>query len=156
VLQTRSRQEKVVAQDLAAMGIAHFLPLAKETRYHGRKKVVVAEPLFPSYVFLHGQLDDVYRVDRTKRIARIIEVKDQQKLTVELRNIRLALARGANLDPFPFLKEGVPVVVKAGPFEGLKGLIEHRWALNRLVLQVDLLGRGSSLEIDGSLLEVLA
>jgi transcription termination/antitermination protein NusG len=155
VLHTRSRQEKVVASDLDAMGIAHFLPLVKQVRYHGRRKVRVSEPLFPGYVFLRGSLEDVYRIDRTRRVATIIRVRDQQKLRWELRNIHLALLKDVPLDPFPYLKEGVRVVVRAGPLEGVEGLIRHRWASDRLILQVDLLGRAVSLEIDGSLLEVL-
>jgi transcription antitermination factor NusG len=155
VLHTRSRQEKVIATDLDAMSIAYFLPLVKHLRHHGRRKVTVEEPLFPGYVFLRGSLEEVYRIDRTRRIASIIRVNDQEKLLRELCNIALALSHNTPLDPFPFLKEGVRVVVRSGPLQGLEGLIQHRWASGRLILQVDMLGRAVSLEIDGSLLEVL-
>ena len=154
VLHTRSRQEKIVAADLNAMQIAHYLPLVKRPQRYGRRKVVLEEPLFPSYVFVRGSLDDVYRIDRTRRVSRIIPVVDQAKLCWELRNISMALAHETVLDPYPMLKEGVHVFVKSGPFQGLEGLIEHR-ASNRLILQVEMLGRAVSLEIDGSQLEVL-
>ena len=153
LLHTKSRQEKVVAADLAAMGIAYYLPLVRQVRYYGRRKAKVALPLFPGYVFLRGSLDQVYAADRTKRVANIITVNAQKQLDWELRNLHLALSKDAALTPFPFLKKGVRVEVRSGPFRGLQGVIEGRAAENRLVLQVDMLGRAVSLEIDGALLD---
>lgn len=153
VLHTKSRQEKVVAADLAAMHIAHYLPLVKQVRYYGRRKVKVSMPLFPGYVFLRGSLDQVYAADRTKRIANIISVNAQDQLDWELRNLHMALSKDAQLTPFPFLKKGVRVEVRSGPFRGLQGIIEGRAADNRLILQVDMLGRAVSLEIEGALLD---
>jgi transcription antitermination factor NusG len=153
LLHTKSRQEKVVAADLAAMGIAYYLPLVRQVRYYGRRKVKVAMPLFPGYVFLRGNLDQVYAADRTKRIANIIAVNAQGQLDWELRNLHLALVKDAELTPFPFFKKGVRVEVRSGPFRGLQGVIEGRAAENRLILQVDMLGRAVSLEIDGTLLD---
>jgi transcription antitermination factor NusG len=153
VLHTKSRQEKVVAADLAAMGIAHYLPLVRQVRYYGRRKAKVAMPLFPGYVFLRGSLDQVYAADRTKRIANIIAVNAQDQLDWELRNLHLALSKDADLTPFPYLRKGVRVEVRSGPFRGLQGVIEGPAAESRLVLQVDLLGRAVSLEIEGALLD---
>ena len=153
VLHTKSRQEKVVAADLAAMGIAFYLPLVRQVRYYGRRKARVSMPLFPGYVFLRGTLEQVYAADRTKRIANIIPVNAQDQLDWELKNLHLALARDAELTPFPFLKKGVRVEVRSGPFRGLQGVIEGRAADNRLILQVDMLGRAVGLEIDGALLD---
>jgi transcription antitermination factor NusG len=155
VLHTKSRQEKVVADDLAAMGIGCFLPLVKQVRYYGNRKAWAELPLFPSYVFLRGEVDHVYEADRTKRIAQIIKVSQQDKLDWELRNLYLALSAKAPLTPFPYLKVGVRVEVRSGPFRGLQGMIEGRTPKDRLLLQVDILGQAVSLEIDGSLLDVI-
>jgi transcription antitermination factor NusG len=155
LLHTKSRQEKVVAADLAAMGIAYYLPLVRQVRYYGRRKAKVAMPLFPGYVFLRGSLDQVYEADRTKRIANIIAVNAQAQLDWELRNLHLALSKDAELRPFPFLKKGVRVEVRSGPFRGLQGIIEGPAAENRLILQVDMLGRAVGLEIDAALLDAI-
>jgi transcription antitermination factor NusG len=155
VLHTKSRQEKVLAADLAAMGIAHYLPLVRQTRQHGGRKVVVDEPIFAGYVFLRGTLDQAYLADRTRRVAGIIRVADQKQLEWELTNLYFALTCEAPLAPFPFLQKGVRVEVKSGPFRGLQGVIEDRLSNDRLILQVAILGRGVSLEIDGAVLEPL-
>ncbi len=153
VLHTKSRQEKVLSEDLAALSIAHFLPLVRSVRYYGKRKAVVDEPLFPGYIFLRGSIEQAYIADRTRRVAHIIKVADQQLIDWELRNLSMALANTAALMAYPFLKEGVRVEVRSGPFRGLQGVIDGRSKNDRLLLQVNTLGRGVSLEIDGSLLE---
>lgn len=155
VLHVKSRQEKALSEDLCAMGVAHFLPLLCQTRYWANRKSRVEEPLFPGYLFLFGTIEQAYRADRTRRVARVIEVHDQRQIEWELQNIRLALRQDATLTTYPFLKKGVRVEVRSGPMRGLQGVIEDRTKDNRLILQVKMLGRAVSLEIDGSLLDVL-
>lgn len=155
VLRTRARQEKVLAADLAAQSIGHFLPLIKSVRYYAGRRAVVEAPLFPGYVFLRGARDDAYTADRTRRIAQIVTVTNQAKLDGELQGLFLAVTNGAPLDPYPYLTKGTLVEVRAGPFRGMRGLIECRSRANLLILQVEMLGRAVSLEIDGSLLDVI-
>jgi transcription antitermination factor NusG len=153
VLHTKSRHEKKVAEDLGALKVPHFLPLIETVRFYGKRKFKVAEPLFPGYVFLRGNLEQAFAADRTKRIAQILHVANQEQMTWELKNLAIALDQQIPLDPYPFLKEGVRVEVKSGPFRGLQGLVESRKAWDRLILEIDMLGRAVSMEIDGSLLE---
>ena len=155
VLYVKSRQEKMLADELGARGIGHYLPLIREEKYYGRRRFEIERPLFPGYLFLRGTLDEVYTADRTKRVARIIQAIDQRQLDWELRNIHLALTNRAKLDPYPFLVKGIRVAVRTGPFRGLQGVVEDRSRVDRLVLQVQLLGTASSLEIHGAMLEPL-
>jgi transcriptional antiterminator RfaH len=155
VLRTRSRQEKAVAEVLGAMGIAFFLPLLPVVRFYGPRKFTVKLPMFPCYLFCRGSLEQSYAIDRTKRTAGILRVTDQGKLDWELRNIALALENKVPLDPYPCLRQGLRAEVQAGPLRGLQGLIESRTKLDRLVLQVEMLGRAVSVEVDASLLQVV-
>jgi len=152
VLHTRSRQEKALVADLTAMGVSCMLPVVSALRYYGRRKVRVELPLFPSYVFLRGGAEDAYRADRTRRVASIIPVSDQSRLQEELVAIHRSLSHNLPLDPHPYLRKGVWVEVRSGPLKGVRGIVEDR-RQNILILQVDVLGQASSLEIDGSLLE---
>ncbi|MFW6058940.1 MAG: transcription termination/antitermination protein NusG [Phycisphaeraceae bacterium] len=152
VLHTRSRQEKSLAADLHAMAIEHYLPLVQSVRYYGRRKATVQMPLFPGYVFLYGSIDQAYTADRTRRVAQLIPVTDQARFEQEVEAIRLAQACGAELDPYPYLCEGTWVEVRAGPFKGLRGVVENKRRPDRLLLQVEVLGQGASLEIDAGLL----
>lgn len=153
VLHTRSRQEKSLSQELSAWGVRHFLPTMRTTRYHGRRKVRVEAPLFPSYVFLKGTRDEAFAADRTRRVARILDVPDQPRLSEELSQIERVLEAEAPVAPCAYLDEGQAVQVRSGPLRGVRGIVDKRGTGDRLVLQVDLIGRASSLEIEGSLLE---
>ena len=155
LMHTRSRQEKALSETLFAHGIAHFLPLATVSRSHGGRRVSVELPLFPGYVFLKGSLDEAYIADRTKRVAGIIQVVDQVRISQELRSLAQALASRVQLDPYPYLRTGVKVSVRCGPLVGLEGIIESRTRRDRLILQVDVLGQATSLEIDGAILDVI-
>ena len=155
VLHTKSRQEKALASTLAAMDVPFYLPLIRKVQYYGRRKCTINVPLFPSYVFLRGSIEKAYEADRTKRVARIITVADQERIDRELKNLHQALSQEAPLDPYPHLREGIWVEVRSGPFQGIQGLIEQRTKNDRLILQIDVLGQASSLEIDGALLEPL-
>lgn len=137
------------------MGISHFLPLVDCVRYYGQRKARVEVPLFPGYLFLRGTLEQAYEADRTHRVAQIIPVADQTQINWELRNICVALSNHATLDPYPYLRKGLRVEVRSGPFRGLQGVIEDRTKRNRLILQVEILGRAAGLEVDGDLLDLL-
>lgn len=153
VLHTRSRQEKAVAVDLRVRQIHYFLPLVESVRYYGRRKATVQVPLFPGYVFLRGSIEQAYEADQTRRLARVIKVRDQQSLDQELKSLYRAQRCGGNLDPYPYLHKGIRVEVRAGPFKGIQGIVEDRTKYDRLILQVKALGQASSLEIDAALLE---
>ncbi len=153
VLRTKSRQEKAVARVLASAGIDYFLPLVRRVSYYGHRKRVVDQPLLTCYLFLYGSVEHTYMATATKRIAQVIAVADQQRIACELQQIQRALEHGAELAAYPYLHMGRRVRVTAGPFSGIEGLVEDRPRPDRLVLQVQALGRATSLEIDAGLLE---
>lgn len=155
VLHTRSRQEKAVAEVLGAAGGTCFLPLQRRTTYYGHRRRVVEAPLFTCYVFLWGMLEHAYLAVSTKRAARVIPVVDQVRFGQEIAHVRLAVEAGAELGPHRFLRVGRHVRVRAGPFEGLEGIVESGLRQERLILQVQAIGRALSLEIDASLLELV-
>lgn len=156
VLHVKPRQEKCVADTLDAMGTGYYLPVVKQVRYYGRRRVVIENPLFPGYLFLRGSIDDAYDADRTKRVVQVIRVVDQEHIDWELQNLYLAMSRNALLQPFPYLKMGMRVEVRSGPFRGLQGIVAGTAGSSRLLLQVRTLNQAVSLEIDGSLLDVVS
>ncbi|MCX6630827.1 MAG: hypothetical protein NTW28_24690, partial [Candidatus Solibacter sp.] len=59
-------------------------------------------------------------------------------------------------EPHPFLKCGDWVRVKAGPLEGIEGILIRKKNLFRLVVSVELLAKSVAVEVDASLIERLA
>lgn len=155
VLHTRSRQEKALSEDLHKLGVPHFLPLYTSVRYYNGRKARVRLPLFPSYVFLRGPVELAYRAEKTRRLVRIIKVADPGELAWELRHLALALMRNAPVDPYPGVVRGARVEVISGPFAGLQGVVVDRTALDRVHLQVGMLGVGVILVVDAGVVRLI-
>jgi transcription antitermination factor NusG len=150
VLHTLSRHEKVLATTLTGMGISCYLPLRRHVLRRGGRRLDARLPLFPSYVFLWANVDETYAADRTGRVAHVIPVQDQATLEWELSNLSLALDAQAPLDPYDALRVGLRARVVAGPLSGVEGVVASRTRLDRLVLQVRMLGTAASLEVDAA------
>jgi transcription antitermination factor NusG len=155
VLHVKSRQEKVVHDALTAQGVASYLPLMPTVRFYGKQKVTRELPLFPGYVFMRGPRDCAFSVDRNGRLVQILPVIDPDHLIAELRSINLALSSGADPAPADYLAVGDRVRVRSGPFKDVVGVIERRDRPGRLHLQIDMLHRAITIEIDTTLLDRL-
>ena len=135
--------------------ISYFLPLTEKVYRKSRRVFRSMLPLFSGYVFFCGDEPDRLEVLKTNRVAGLLEVKDQQHLISELLPIEKALTSGINLAPYAYIKAGQRCKVIAGPLIGTEGLAVSEQSKTRLVLQVDILGKATCLEIDASLLETI-
>jgi transcription antitermination factor NusG len=153
VLHTRSRQEKAVAELLHKTGVTSFLPSVRRIMHYAHRRRTVSIPMFAGYVFVWGTVECTYAAIDSKRVVRAIAVPDQKRLTQELDQIRRAMAGDAKFSPYRFLERGMRVRVTSGPFKDVEGLVDEGVHNNRLILNVQALGRATSLEIDATLLE---
>jgi len=131
VLQTKPRQEKILAQDLAARRIEHFYRFKSGSIITVNARSYQSCRCFPLPVHA-GTLDEAYIADRTKRVAKIIRAVEQDRLEWELTNLKLAVAGENKFGPVSYLQSGVKAEVTAGPMRGLQGIVEQRWAQRAL------------------------
>ena len=155
VAHTKSRNEKALAWQMQKKNISYFLPLTEKVYRKSCRVFRSMLPLFSGYIFFCGSESDRLEVLKTNRVAGLLEVKDQQHLIVELLPIEKALTSGISLAPYAYIKAGQRCKVIAGPLMGTEGLAVSEQSKTRLVLQVDILGKATCLEIDASLLEVI-
>jgi transcription antitermination factor NusG len=153
VAHTKSRFEKAFAWDLAAQGIGYFLPMSPRITFSGGRKRKGMAPLFPSYVFFCGDEQARWQALRTNRLCRVIPVPQQEAFVNELEQICTVLSSGQPLELYPVPAIGARCRVTGGPFKGLVGIITDHNKRTRLVLKVNVLGQGASLDIDSELLE---
>jgi transcription antitermination factor NusG len=155
VMHTKPRQEKSLARDLLAREIPFYLPQVRKTSVVRGRKQTSHIPLFNSYVFVFA--DDVERHTSmtTNRIAHLIRVANPQELTRQLFDISRLVSAGAPLTMESRLKEGDPVRVKGGALAGVEGVVVARRRKCRLIVAVNLIQQGVSIEIDDHLLEPL-
>ena len=152
--QTKARCEKAFACDLAARGIAYFLPMIERLTFSGGRKRRGMMPLFANYVFFCAADEGGrHAALLTDRLCRVIEVRDQDRLVRELSATHRVLRNKIALDPYPFAVVGRRVRVALGPLEGTEGVVVRRDGRERLVLEVGILGQGSAMEIAPELLE---
>ncbi len=153
VLHTRPRVEKSLARGLRQRGIGFFLPLYQK-RWRSRGRLLTAQlPLFPGYVFLCG--DAVARREAllTNWIVQCLPVADQPRLHTDLSHVHQLMISGAPLTPEDRLKPGMLVEIISGPLAGLQGKLLRRGKHQKFFVEVHLLQRGVSVEIDGWMLE---
>lgn len=154
VLHTLSNREKRVAQVCEARSIRYFLPLRRVRRRRDRR----SPALFPGYLFACLGSEEQRILHETRTIANVITVVRPEELLMELRQIRNALAAGADLDPGPALVRGCRVRVVSGQLEGLEGVVfdrRNRRGRIRVVLNVSLLGLGGRVELEAEDVEPL-
>jgi transcriptional antiterminator RfaH len=145
-----------VARELLGYQIPFYLPLVKKTVVHRRRPIVVSIPLFAGYVFLYGSERDRYRALKTNRLSRILTVADPDQLWRDLRQLSRLIASGAPLTLESRLAPGDRVRVRRGPLVDLEGTVLSRRGQTRLVISVNFLQQGASVEIDDFLLEPLS
>ncbi|MHC4260654.1 MAG: transcription termination/antitermination NusG family protein [Planctomycetota bacterium] len=155
VAHTKSRNEKALAQNLIRKDIHYFLPMSWKVRRRAERTIRSLLPLFSGYLFFCGDEKQRVEVLKTNRVANLIEVKDQERLSAELLQIERALRAGAPLLPHKYVRAGQHCRVVAGPLADLQGVVVQTKTVTRLVLQVDMLGQATGVEIDADMIEVL-
>jgi transcription antitermination factor NusG len=153
---TMSRREKDLMRKLAALKVAHYGPMIPK-RYrspNGRLRTSFV-PLFPNYVFMWGNEEDRHEAMTTNCISKCNVIKDRERLVADLRQLHAVIAEGVALTPEARLETGNRVRVRTGPFAGYEGIVVRREGGTRLLLSIQFLQKGVSMEMDEGLLEPL-
>ena len=152
---TKSRQEKAIARQLKGMDVPFYLPLVPQTTMIGTRKVKSLLPLFPSYMFVFGS--DVERIATlsTQRVTQMLCAVDNAVMTRDLANIRTMIEAGVPMTLESRLEPGRRVRIKKGALMGMEGTVVTRRGAERLLVAVQFLQQGVSIEINDYQLEPL-
>ena len=149
---TRSRHEQVVREQLQQKKIDVFLPtVAKWSRWKDRKKKI-DWPLFPGYCFARFDSRNRLAILKCTGVVSIVSVEGEPAPIPEhqIDGIRLLIESDLAFDPCPMLREGMMVEVVHGPLKRVIGRLVRKNDKARLVLSVDLIGQGVSVEVDAA------
>jgi transcription antitermination factor NusG len=140
---------------LARKGFEVFLPLYTTIRHWSDRTREVSLPLFPSHLFLRGGLDRRLSILTAPGVHSLVGFAGVPAVIpdVEIEAVRQTIARPVPVEPYPFLKCGDWVRVKAGPLEGIEGILVRYKKLFRLVLSVHLLKKSVCVEVDAWMVE---
>jgi len=148
VLHTRSQAEKAVARRLVSARTPFFLPIYQRRYRRQRREIRSYKPLFPGYVFILANEDERHAVLTTNLIANCLPVPDQKRLGSDLREVHSLIESGVPVSPEERLQPGMSAEIVGGPLKGYRGKVIRRGAGVRLVVEVDFLQSGASVEVD--------
>ena len=157
-LAVHARQEKAAAEDLSHRGFEIFLPVRRERRAWSARVQIVELVLFPGYLFVHTELSATTRIELLKPrqaidvVGRLPEDPSRARSIPphEIDSLMRVVGSERDLDPVARLVEGDSVMVARGPLRGVHGIVERGAdGQRRLVVQVELLGRGVRVTLSG-------
>ena len=149
---TRSRHEQVVRDQLEKKHVDVFLPtVTKWSRWKDRKKKI-DWPLFPGYCFARFDPRERLPILKCTGVVSIISFEGEPAPIPDhqIDGIRRLIESDLAFDPVPMIREGMMVEVVHGPLKGVMGRLVRKNEKARLVLSVDLIGQGVSVEVDAA------
>ncbi|MBL4884514.1 MAG: UpxY family transcription antiterminator [Planctomycetaceae bacterium] len=154
-LYTMSRQEKQLMRKLAVQKISYYCPIIeKKTRSPAGRQRTSFVPLFSNYVFLYGNEEARQVALTTNTISRCLEVENGESLRYDLHQLEMLLALGEPVSIESQLQPGTKVRVKSGPLKGASGTVYQRKGVDRLIISVNFLQQGASVELSDWEVEV--
>ena len=150
---TKARHEKALARQLMGYEIPFCLPLVDKTSACRGRRIHTLVPLFPGYVFLFGSDEERIVSLTTNHISRVLDVPDPEGLRADLRQVRQLIEAKVPLTPESRLAPGDRVRVRSGPMAGIEGTVLDRRGCVRLVVAINFLQQGASVEIEDFMLE---
>lgn len=146
----RSRHEGRVAKHLDGRSVEFFFPHCKEERIWSDRVVEIDVPLFPGYLFVRIDLQERMRVLESPGVLYLVGASGRPEAMkdVEIEQLRMATQKQHDPRPHPLINVGERVVITRGPLEGSKGILVREKNKSRVVLQLDLIQKAMSVELD--------
>lgn len=159
-VRTRSNYEFKVNYLLNKRSIATFYPTILKWSRRKDRKIKVARPLFPGYLFVEcaATARDWLEVKKTEGVVNILGTKEAPlPIPVEqIDTVKRIVDSGIDPMPHPYLAVGERIVVVDGPLRGAIGIFKRfNDKKGTLVISVDLLGRSLAAEVDNNVVERL-
>lgn len=158
VTYTISRREKDLMRRLRSQKIAHYGPLVAHRTKSPQGRIRTSYlPLFTGYVFVYGSEEDRYNAVSTGCISQCSPVIEGEELVQDLRRIRLLAEHGEDLQAEIRPVVGQRARIVRGPLKDkeLTGTIVELKSQHRLVVMVNFLQQGASIQVDEADVEVL-
>lgn len=142
---TKPRQEEVALTNLTRQGYGVYLPRLRQSRKRRGKRVLVVEPLFPRYLFIHldSHTDNWIPIRSTLGVMSLVRFGTEPARVPDDLVAHLKSQQGAEgLHEWaePKLAVGDRVRVAEGPLAGYEGVLLAKSGRERVTLLLDMLG----------------
>lgn len=150
VMHTKSRAEKALARWLGTAAVRFFLPLYKKQSVQNGRTQTTYQALFPGYLFVWGDADARSHALASNYVAHCLPAHDQERLAGDLAAVYRLMTGEFPILPAQQIPPGAPVEVIDGPFAGMTGRMVRAGAQTRLIVEVQMIRQGVSVELDRS------
>jgi transcriptional antiterminator RfaH len=137
------------------MNVSFFLPLQEHRTRSGNRVQTSHLPLFPGYLFLHGDAEARLKTLETKFVAQCLPVLDQTRIQNDLSRVHRLMTGNAPMSLEDRIQPGTPVQITDGIFAGMTGKLLRRGSRFCFIVEVEILRQGVSIEIDRGMFRVL-
>jgi transcription antitermination factor NusG len=125
VIYTKSRHEKILAEQLKQSGYEIYLPLVKKITSWSDRKKTIEEPLFKSYIFIKNQ-NDRNRFKEFKSFVGFVQYDNKPAIVWqhEIDTLISIIKHGYDINEIISendFKVGSKVMVMYGPLKGMIG-----------------------------------
>ena len=158
-IRTRSRHEKMVANQLERLSIESFLPVVKRTHKWSDRVKEVELPLFSGYNFVRLVLSspERLRVLKAHGVAGFVGINGSGTAIPEsqIQDIRTLLASKVPFEEHTFLKVGQRVRIRGGSLDGVEGILAAQDGDQSLTISLEPIHRSLSIRIQGYTVEAV-
>lgn len=143
-LYTKPRREFKAAIQLEAISVESYLPTITKLKKWSDRKKKIEEPLFRGYIFIRA--DEKERLISLEQDAIIKTIffdgRPAEIPEWQIESLKKMLESNADIFVSDKLEVGTEIVVKSGPFQGIKGvIIKNANKEDMLAVSIGLLNR---------------
>lgn len=151
VIYTKSRQEKILSEQLTEKGFEVYLPLVKRVSNWSDRKKMIEVPLFNSYVFVKGIIDQS-ELWNCRSFVKFLMFNNKLAVVkqTEIDILKSIIKHGYDLSEASEIADltlGNKVMVIAGPLKGLIGNIVSNSNIDWFVLNFETIGNSLQVKI---------
>lgn len=151
LLYTNTKQEKKVAEQLAARNIKHYLPIVRTTRKWSDRIKILNLPLFPSYLFIYlEQVEHYYNSLEAKGALYYVRFGTQIARVADsiVNDLIIIVNTGGEIEiSYTEFKKGEILTITAGPLAGLTCEVVQYKSKKMILVRVNLLKRNVLAEV---------
>ena len=151
LIHTKQRQEALALTNLSRQGFECYMPMLRLQKIRQRKTALVAEPMFPRYLFIRldtsGSGQSWSPIRSTLGVNQLVRFGGQPA-KVDAQLIDLIRSREQGTQTQPLFSAGDNVTVADGPFAGLEAIYQNTDAESRSMILLNILSKPVAMRID--------
>lgn len=139
-LYTRARHEVRIAGQISVLGIEAFVPMRREMHCWSDRRKWIEVPLIPSYVFVHIDLRDYFRLFAIHGIVRVVMFRGRiaRVRDHEIELLRCAAQSGGEIaESAQNLRKQDEVEIINGLFAGHRGKVVHSGSKYKICIRIE-------------------